>query len=78
MSGDYFTAGDRIPFDGCPEPELTWDEYRKGCEAQINTDLPEPLRIMLLRSTMPMSRWGRISDLMVEAYCYGIDKGRNY
>lgn len=74
---DYFTAGDRIPFDSCPEPELTWEQYRKGCEAQINPELPEALRKVLVESCMPMARWGRVSDLMVEAFKYGLDEGRN-
>lgn len=77
MGGDYFTAGDRIPFDSCPEPELSWEQYRLGCAAQINQELPPALVKVILESTMPMSRWGRISELMLEAYKYGLDEGRN-
>lgn len=77
MAGDYFTAGDRIPFDSCPEPELTWEEYQQCCFEQINEDLPVALIRVLLESAMPMSRWGKISELMLQSYKYGLDEGRN-
>lgn len=71
----YLGSNDHIPYDGCPNPDPTWEEYRAECTAQINPELPEALRILLLNSTMPMSRWGRISDLMAAAYRYGMDWG---
>jgi len=73
----YLGSNDHIPYDSCPEPELTWEEYRLGCAAQINQELPPALVKVLLESTMPMSRWGRISELMLQAYKYGLDEGRN-
>ena len=72
---DYFTAGDRIPFDGCPpEAELTWEEYRLRCAAQINPALPPALVKVLMESCTPMARWGRVSDLMVISINY-VQKG---
>ncbi len=67
----YLGSNDHIPYDSCPEPELTWEQYRLSCAAQINKDLPDALVKVLIDSCMPMSRWGRISDLMVQSVKYG-------
>ena len=74
----YLGSNDHIPYDSCPDPELTWEEYRHQCFEQINEELPTALTSLLLESTMPMSRWGRISELMLQAYKYGLDEGRNH
>lgn len=74
MSEGYFSGGDRYPGDSWP---TDYDAYRKVCRSLINPDLPEALVDILLASSIPMSRWGRISDLMVQAFKYGLDEGRN-
>lgn len=60
-----------IPFDSC---EIGGDVVPKASRHPIFAplpDLPEPLMIALLNSSIPMSHMRKAADLMLQAYKLG-------
>ncbi|KAF5038760.1 hypothetical protein DSECCO2_550890 [anaerobic digester metagenome] len=78
MAGDYFTAGDRIPFDSCPDPFYTDAPYTElPVLTERMLDLSKDVRDRLDKICVPRNIWIQVVLMVCDAFDDGFKQGES-
>ena len=76
MAGDYFTAGDRIPYDSCPDPFYTPSPYTELSPLQERMmELSKDINDRLEKLDVPRGLWIKVVLLVCDAHDDGVKDG---
>lgn len=76
---DYFTAGDRIPYDSCPDPFYTPAPYTELSPLQERMmELSKDVQDRLKRLPVPRDIWIRVVLMVCDSWDDGFKQGEEY